>query len=162
MQIVILLRIFIFFLVIADKVRYNVWFTDVNQKTVSYYDWTLQFSKSTITFAQIPNFIKSINWVKLDVKLSSLVIVTTTHHWVSWWHLLTSIWVIWVVRRNYEIVHLFSEHLFAGSVFNVTTSGTSSILIIIWILVISFAAIFNTKICVAVKFSSSRTIFIPL
>ena len=75
------LGVFIVVLII-NQVRNNVGFSDVDQKTVSDDNGPLQLGKGSIAFAQVLDFVLPVKWITLDEKLTTLVVVAATHHWV--------------------------------------------------------------------------------
>lgn len=105
--VLVILRVFLIFvhwLEISDNVR----FSDVYQKAVSEFDLSLKFGEGSVTFSQVSDFVLKVHWIKLNVKLSSLMSAArSTHHRVDWWLVLADIcWVVRVIHRNDKVVHL--------------------------------------------------------
>lgn len=150
------------FILVADQIRHNIRFTYIDQKTVSNYYRPLKLGKCSISFSKISNFILSLEWIELNIKLSSLVVIATAHHWVDWWLLdvFAHIRIIRVVHWNNEIIHLLLQQLLTRCVFDITSSGTMSIFRAFLIIFIVFGAIFDPKVAVSIEFLSSGAIFV--
>jgi hypothetical protein len=120
----------------------------------------MKLCKCSITFSKIFNLILSINRIKLNIKLSSLMIISSTHHRIHWRLFFACIWIIRITCWNNKIIHFFLINLLTSCcIFNVTSSSSSSIFRT-YIIIIIFCSIFYTKICIAIKFLSSWSIFI--
>ena len=153
-----ILRVFINILII-NQIRNNVWFSDVYQKTVSNNYWTLKFGKSTVSFTQVFDFVLPVEWVTLDVELSTLMVVTTSHHWIHRWLIFTCVWIVRIVHWDNEVIHLFLEHLLASCIFDIAACSPRTIVWFLLVLV-TFGAIFNSEVSESVKFLSSWAIFV--
>lgn len=151
------LRIFIVILII-DQVRNYVALSDVDQKTVSDDNWALELGKCSIALTQVLDLILSIKWIALDEKLTALVVVSTTHHWIHWRLILRSVRVVRVVHWDDEVIHLLFENLLTCCILDVATGGTSSI---VWLfVVVAFRSVLYTEVGESVEFLPSWAIFI--
>lgn len=157
-----MLRFFHFFLVV-DQVGDYIWLSDIDKETITYNNRTRKFSESSIALAEVSDLILSIDWVELNVELSARMVGATAHHWINRRLILTCIRIIWVIHGNYKIVHsLLQDLLSSGSIFNIPSGGSSSILGALSILfVLVLGTIFHSEISVAVEFLSSWTVVIP-
>lgn len=147
-------------ILIVDKVWYNVRFTNVYKEWISDDNRSLQLGKSSVPFSKIFDFILSVKWVTLNVKLTTLVIIASAHHGVHCWHVFAGIWIVWVVHWNYEVILLFSQNLFASGVFDIPSSSPGSI---VWafLVIITFGSVLYTEVSESIEFLSSWTILIP-
>lgn len=68
---------------VVDQVRNHVGFTDVDKEAISDDDMTLQFGEGTIAFTEVTDLVEAVEWIELDIKLPTLVIVSTAHHRVD-------------------------------------------------------------------------------
>ena len=143
-------------ILIIDQIWNNIGFADIDQKAVSYNDRPLQFSKGTVSFSQVTNFIEPIQWIELNIELSTLMVISATHHWIYGWLLLACIRIVGVVTWDNEVIHLLLKHLLACSILNVATCSTSPILTAHIILII-LDSIFNTKVGVSIEVLPSRS-----
>jgi hypothetical protein len=121
------LGILIIILVITDEIGNNVRLSNINQEAISDNDRALQLSERTISLTEISNLVESIHGIELNVKLSSLMIIASTHHWIHVW-LILAFRIVWIVHGDDEIVHFLLKYLLASSVFNVASSCTCPIL----------------------------------
>ena len=155
----------VIFILVTDEISNYIWFTNVNQETISYNNRSLKFGKGSISFSQISNFVSSIKWIKLNIELPSLMIVTSTsHHRIHWWllNVFTSVWIIGCIHWNYKIIHLFFHNLLAWSVFNIPTSCPMPIFRALFFIIVILGTIFNPKICISIKLLSPWTILVTL
>ena len=159
----VVLRFFHFFLVV-DQVGDYIRLSNINKETITYNNRSRKFGESSIALAEVSDLILSIDWVELNVELSARMIGASAHHWINRRLILTCIRIIWVIHGNYKIVHSLLEDLLpSGSIFNISSSGSSSILgtILSILFVLVLGSIFHTEICVAVELLSSWTVVIP-
>lgn len=158
---VLVLRIFIIVLIV-DQICNDVRFTDVNEEAVSDNDGSLKLGESTISFSKVSNLVHLIEWIKLNVELSTLVVVaTTTHHWVNRWLILACVTrVVWIIHWNDEVIHIFLWDLFSSCVFNKASGGTKAVFIIVFFFLVIFKTIFNSEICESIVLLSSWPVLV--
>lgn len=148
------------FILIVYKVGDNIRLAYVDQKAVADDYRSLQLGKCSIPFSKISNFVLTIQQVKLNIKLPSLMIIAAAHHWINRrWLLLAGIGVVRIVAGNDEIVHLFLEDLLASPILDIASSGTCAVLAADIVLLV-LDTILNAKVRVAVEFLTTWTIFI--
>ena len=119
----------------------------------------MKLCESSVTFSEIFDFVLPIKRVALNVKLSTLVVVASAHHWIHCWHVLACIRIVWVVHWNYEVIHLLLKNLFAGGILDIPASGSRSI-IGAFLIIIGFGSIFDAEVGESVEFLSSWSVFI--
>jgi hypothetical protein len=112
---------------IINQVRNNVGFSNVDQKTVSNDNGPLQLGKGSIAFAQVLDFVLPVKWITLNEKLTSLVVVAATHHWVHGWLIFAGIRVVRIVHWDNEVIHFLLQNLLASCILDVTSSSPCSI-----------------------------------
>ena len=74
-----ILGVFIIILVV-NQVRNNVRLSNIDKKTVSDNDGALQLGEGAVALAKVLYFVLPVEWVALNVELSSLVVVAAAHH----------------------------------------------------------------------------------
>ena len=147
-------------ILIIDQIWNYIRFSNVYKEAIPYDNWPLQFSKGTISLTQITDFVQSVKWVELNIKLPTLMVVSTTHHWIYWRLFLACIWIVRVVAWDNEIIHFLLKDLLTSCVFDVTTCGTSSIFATDIIFIV-LDSIFNTKIGESIEVLPPRSKLIP-
>lgn len=68
---------------IIDQVGNHIGLPDVDQETISDNYGSLQLRKGTISFSKVTDFVLSVQQIKLNVKLSALMIVAASHHGID-------------------------------------------------------------------------------
>lgn len=135
---------------VIDQIRNDVGLADVNQEAVADDDGSLELSEGTVALTEIPYLVEAVEWVELDVKLASLVVVSSAHHGVDRWLLLTGVGIVWIVAWYDEVVHLFFEDLLASGVLYVAAGGSCSILAA-HVVVVVLNSILNAEVGVSVE-----------
>lgn len=151
----VVIRIFILVLVV-DQVCDYVGLTYVDQETVSDDDGALELGEGTVTFAQVADFVNFGKCVKHYVKLTTLVTVTTAHHWVDRRLLLLFtciLRIVWVVHWNNEIIHILLSYLLTSvCIFNIAPSCSCSIVFLFFLIVLG--SILHSEVSIAIIFIS--------
>ena len=88
------------------------------------------------------------------------MIIAAAHHRINRrWLFFARIRVVWIVTWDNEIVHFFLENLFASSILDIASRCSSAILATHIVLFILYS-ILHTKVCVAIEFLSTWTVFV--
>ena len=73
------LRIILIWYQVGD----NIGLANIDQKAISDNYGTLELGKSSVAFSEVPYSVLSVQRIELNVKLSALVIVASTHHRIN-------------------------------------------------------------------------------
>lgn len=152
--------VFLGFILIAYQIRNDIGLSNIYKEAISDYYGSVKFGEGTIAFSKVLNFVLSVDRIELDVKLPSLMIISSSHHGVHWRLFFARVGVIRITCRNYEVIHFLFQNLFTGCrIFNKSARGSRSIFGAD-IIVIILGSIFNPKISVTIKLLPSWAIFI--
>lgn len=87
------------------------------------------------------------------------MIITSSHHGVNRWLLLTSIGIVWIVAWDDEVIHLFLQNLLPCAIFYIASSCSSSVFAADIVFIV-LDSIFNSEVRVAIEFLSPWAIFV--
>ena len=154
-----ILGVFIIILVV-NQVRNNVRLSNIDKKTVSDNDGALQLGEGAVALAKVLYFVLPVEWVALNVELSSLVVVAAAHHRVHRRLVLGGVRIVRIVHRDDKVIHLFFEHLLPGCILDVA-AGSSGPIILLVILLVALGAILHPEVGEPVELLPSWPVLVP-